>query len=202
MIDSLKYNWPIVAVMLLLSGLIFSMKFCSRGTVVLDSPKQYIDSLLIENKILEKAAQDIELKRIEDSVSLTKEINYYKALKRKERIVYVQTKIGGVLKDQDTLTCFTDKQVDSVGIISIERDYCYEDRAELIKLNSIKDIQLSNSSQALSKSLVYSSNLEVRYNSLRKDRDKQVDKKIRNRKIAIISSAIAILEGFYIAIIP
>jgi hypothetical protein len=194
--EILKYNWHLIAliVVILLTAII--ARNCKKDDILIEeSPKEYIDSLLVENKILNALSEELKRKRIEDSVSLTKEITYYKNLKRKERIVYVGTKVGGTLQDQDTLTCFNDNQLDSVGVISIERDYCYKDRDNLIRLNSIKDTLIFNSDKALSKSLVYSNNLEVRYNSLRKDRDKQINKKIRNRKIAVIATLIAISEG-------
>lgn len=194
--EILKYNWHLIAliVVILLTAII--ARNCKKDDILIEeSPKEYIDSLLVENKILNALSEELKRKRIEDSVSLTKEITYYKNLKRKERIVYVGTKVGGTLQDQDTLTCFNDNQLDSVGVISIERDYCYKDRDNLIRLNSIKDTLIFNSDKALSKSLVYSNNLEVRYNSLRKDRDKQINKKVRNRKIAVIATLIAISEG-------
>lgn len=190
-----KYNWGWVFVSISIILLIFSIKKCGQKDIAIESPKQYVDSLLIENKALSRLAKEIERKRIEDSIKLTKEIDYYKRLKRKERIVYVAGKVGGSLINQDTLTCFNDKQLDSVGVISIERDYCYEDRDKVVKLNSIKDVQIANSNAALSKCLSYSESLEGRYESLRKDRDKQVKKKVFNRKVALVATVIAITEG-------
>jgi len=192
------YNWKLVVVgVAVLLLIVFGIKSCiKKDDVIIESPKPYIDSLLIENRALERAAKEIEAKRINDSIRLTKELDYYKALKRKERIVYVAAKVGGDLVDQDTLTCFNDRQLDSVSTISIERDFCYVDRDELKKLNSIKDAQIFNSDKTLAKSILYSTNLESLNKSLRKDRDKQVTKKRRNAKIAVVATIVAVAEGY------
>lgn len=192
------YNWKLVVIgVAVLLLIVFGIKSCiKKDDVIIESPKPYIDSLLIENRALERAAKEIEAKRINDSIRLTKELDYYKALKRKERIVYVAAKVGGDLVDQDTLTCFNDRQLDSVSTISIERDFCYVDRDELKKLNSIKDAQIFNSDKTLAKSILYSTNLESLNKSLRKDRDKQVTKKRRNAKIAVVATIVAVAEGY------
>lgn len=192
------YNWKLVVIgVAVLLLIVFGIKSCiKKDDVIIESPKPYIDSLLIENRALERAAKEIEAKRINDSIRLTKELDYYKALKRKERIVYVAAKVGGDLVDQDTLTCFNDRQLDSVSTISIERDFCYVDRDELRKLNSIKDAQIFNSDKTLAKSILYSTNLESLNKSLRKDRDKQVTKKRRNAKIAVVATIVAVAEGY------
>ena len=192
------YNWKLVVIgVAVLLLIVLGIKSCiKKDDVIIESPKPYIDSLLIENRALERAAKEIEAKRINDSIRLTKELDYYKALKRKERIVYVAAKVGGDLVDQDTLTCFNDRQLDSVSTISIERDFCYVDRDELRKLNSIKDAQIFNSDKALAKLILYSTNLESLNKSLRKDRDKQVTNKRRNAKIAVVATIVAVAEGY------
>ena len=193
--SELKYNWGWIAIGILALVVIVSISKCKKDVSIPESPTEYIDSLIIENNILKRAAKEIEAKRISDSIELVKEIEYYKSLKRKERIIYVGGKVGGTLVDKDTLTCFSDAQLDSVGVISIERDFCYEDRESLMKLNSIKDIHIGNTDKALAKSIDYSKALEVSSKLIRQDRDKQVEKKVRNRKIAIGLAVVSITEG-------
>jgi len=194
--ETLRYNWHLILVVSIILTVVISVKMCVKPDIIVeDSPKEYIDSLLTENKILHVLSGELEKKRIEDSVNLTKEINYYKNLKRKERIVYVQTKVGGVLSDQDTLTCFNDNQLDSVGIISIERDHCYEDRVSLISQLKIEKGITLNGGLSLAACQKYTASLEKRNEAAVNQIRKEKTKVHRNRKGFFIAATIALVEG-------
>jgi hypothetical protein len=194
--EALKYNWHLIIAFSIILIVTISLKMCVKPDVIVDdSTKEYIDSLLTENKILNALSDELEKKRVEDSINLTKEINYYKDLKRKERIVYVQTKVGGILRDQDTLTCFSDNQLDSVGIISIERDHCYEDRVSLISQLKIEKGITLNGGLSLTACQKYTSSLERRNEAAINQIRKEKTKAHRNRKGFFIAATVALVEG-------
>lgn len=208
--ETLRHNWSYIAVVVMA---FFLFRCCSNNESIDTIPEtpssgEYVDSVLNENRILternvfiSEQLRDLTIKHTIDSLEHVKDILAYKKLSRKHKVVVIERNIGPVI-DTLGMTCLDSVQMDSVNITYKRLSNCegvVEYQREKISLQS-KSIDIYKEKEGnyvLVIDTLEGENFQLRdENGQLRVASKKFIKKIRNnRRIAIVSSVTAVLEG-------
>jgi hypothetical protein len=214
--ENLRANWSIILNVLLIIVVIIFVRSC-RNQETIDtipetpSSKEYVDSLLNQISIrdIHLESQDLIIANLHtehkrDSLEHVKEVLAYKKLTRKEKVLVIEGNVGPVI-DTLGLTCLDSFQMDSVNLTYKELSRSKEEiwfQGEVIKAKSKKIdlLEYNNYDYSIAVDTLIIENVGLREENgdLRVASKKFIKKIRRNRKIAIVASVVAALEGVLI----
>jgi hypothetical protein len=193
-------------VLFILGFFIFLARECTNSDTEISTPssKEYVDSLVREVEWMQRTIDSnneevaaIKSKNKEDSISYSKEIDKYKSMSRVQKVYVVEENIGKVV-DTLGLTCLDSIQVDSVNLT-----FKKAERYKEITISQGKEIVLQRINIDIMKgqlntyeTIIDTSFVEIE--QLKVETSKYKKKTKRNRKIALIATSVAIVEGIII----
>ena len=200
-------NWQYIGIILFCFWLGRS-SFLRQSTLdneVVDT-QEFSDSVITENRILA-------IKEVEDSLRVEELkqdtailIAEYKDLRRRYNTVSYKLKVsmlegvvGGDVVVHDNLVCLNEDQIDSVNLLSMDKDEC-EEVLEIAKnVIRLKDEIIDSKQEQIINWRIIHDTTRVEITQLRNvyQENKKDKKKIkRNRKFAIGAIIVALLEGW------
>lgn len=208
--ERLRNNWQYIGIVLFCFWLGRS-SFLRQSTLdneVVDT-QEFSDSVIVENHILNinDIADSLEIEELKQDTAIL--IAEYKDLRRKYNSVSYKLKIsmlegvvGGDVVVHDNLVCLNESQIDSVNILSMDKEEC-EEVLEIAKnVIRLKDEIIDSKQEQIINWRIIHDTTTVEITQLREIyKDNKNDKKKikRNRKFAIGAIIVALLEGWLLS---
>lgn len=215
MVGWFKNNWQYIGIILFCFWLGRS-SFLRQSTLdnEVASTEQFSDSVLVENRILSIKEVEDSLKVEELKQDTAQLIAEYKTLKRKYnsvsykyKVIMLESVVGGDVIVKDNLVCLSESQMDSVNILSMDKEECeqvLEIAKSVIKLKdniiNSKQEQIINWRIIHDTTTVEITQLRNVYQINKKDKERDKKKIKRNRKFAIGAVIVAVLEGWLLGL--
>ena len=174
------------------------------------STEQFSDSVLVENRILNKndIADSLEIEELKQDTAIL--IAEYKDLRRrynsvsyKLKVSMLESVVGGDVVVHDNLVCLNESQIDSVNILSMDKDECLEVLEIAKNVINLKDEIINSKQEQIINWKIIHDTTVVEITQLRNiyQANKKDKKKIkRNRRFAIGAVLVAVLEGWLLSL--
>lgn len=209
--EVLKNNWQYIVIVLFCFWLGRS-SFLRQSTLdneVVDT-QEFSDSVIVENRILNvgEVRDSLEIEELKQDTAVL--IAEYKDLKRKYlsvsyklKVSMLESVVGGDVVVHDNLVCLNESQIDSVNLLSMDKDECLEVLEIAKNVINLKDEIINSKQQQIINWRIIHDTTVVEITQLRNvyQANKKDKKKIkRNRRFAIGAVMVAVLEGWFLSL--
>lgn len=172
--------------------------------------QEFSDSLLVENRIkaIGEVEDSLEIEELKQDTAIIQAENRdlkrkYANLDYRYKISMLESVVGGDVIVHDNLVCLSESQMDSVNILSMDKEEC-EEVLEIAKnVIILKDKIIDSKQEQIINWRIIHDTTTVEITQLRNvyQANKKDKKKIkRNRKFAIGAVIVAVLEGWLLGL--